>query len=225
MNMHIQERALPTWYREFKNIFRAGAGHCFILSGDVHGVTAMHGASQLGFMKAKLHTERRDIVMYYHRAVGIQFSLPSERTAALHILGPDWSLPASSEDLLAALDSSGVAAEANQQEGDAFSAARTTRQVFAILEYLLRHPLAQGRIALIIDGADLICPATSKATMREDQLELLAKLVYWGHDSSLGAQNNPVFLLSPQLHDLHPDLRSGDSGYKFIELDTIPCFV
>lgn len=214
---NTQEEALPSWYREFINIFRAGAGHCFLLSGDVHGVTDMRGASQLGFMKAKLHSERRDIVIYYHRATGIQFSLPSERNAALQILGPDWTLPPSSDDLMTALDTAGIASAANQ-ESDAFNVARSPRQALAVLEQVLRHPLARGRIALIIDGADLICPATSKATMREDQLEILAKLLYWGNDSSLGGQNNAVFLLSSQLDDLHPDLRSGDSGYKFIEL-------
>jgi transitional endoplasmic reticulum ATPase len=223
MNQSRQERdalVLPTWYREFINMFRAGAGHCFLLSGDVHGVTVM-GASQLQFMKAKLHEGRRDIVISYHRAVGIQFTLPSERSEALRLLGPDWTLPASDDDLLTALDSSGVAGSAYGAEGDIFSAVRNPRQAIAVLEALLRHPLANGRIALIIDGADLLCPATSKALMREEQLELLARLLYWGTDSSLAAQNNPVFLLSPRLSDLHPDLRFSASGYKLIEL-TLP---
>jgi transitional endoplasmic reticulum ATPase len=218
MVMHMQERTVsPTWEREFKNLFRAGAGHCFILSGDVHGVTAMGGASQLGYMQATLHTERRDIVIYYHRSMGIQFSLPSERAAALQMIGPEWMLPASSSDLLAALDSSGVAG-ASSSEGDVFSAAHSPRQALAVLEHLLRLPLANGRIALILDSADLIMPAANKATMREEQLELLAKLLSWGNDSSLGAQNNPVFLLTSQLHDLHPDLRASDSGYKLIDI-------
>ncbi len=218
MSMELHDGISPTWYREYSSIFRAGAGHCFIFCGDVHGVTSMRGASQLGFMQGILHTNRRDIVIYYHRAVGIQFPLPSMRAAAIDILGPDWTLPPSSDDLLAALDSSGVVSGTTQSESDVFSSARNPRQALTVLEYLIRSPFAKGRIALIIDGADLIWPATSKATMRDDQLELLAKLLYWGNDSTLGAQNNPVFLLSPQLQDLHPDLRSGDSGYKLIEL-------
>lgn len=218
MSMEFPDEFSPTWYREYTSIFRAGAGHCFILCGDVHGVTSMRGASQLGFMQGILHTSRRDIVIYYHRAVGIQFPLPSMRAAALDILGPDWTLPPSSDDLLAALDSSGVTSGAMSSEGDVFHSARSPRQALTVLEALIRSPSATGRIALILDGADLIWPATNKATMRDDQLELLAKLLYWGNDSTLGAQNNPVFLLSPQLQDLHPDLRSGDSGYKLIEL-------
>ena len=219
MEMQRQEEmAIPKWYREFISIFRAGAGHCFLLSGDVHGVADMYGMSQLAFMKAKLHTERRDIVIYYHRAVGIQFSFPSERAAALQILGPDWTLPPSSEDLLAALDTAGVASGPTQSDQDVFGSARSPRRALAVLEALLRHPLAVGRIALILDGADLICPATSKATMREDQLEVLATLLYFGNDANLAVQNNPVFLLSPQLEDVHPDVRSGESGYKFIEV-------
>lgn len=218
MSLQIQDRVLPTWYREFLSVFRAGAGHCFILCGDVHGVTSMKGASQLGFMQGILHTEKRDIIIYYHRAVGIQFPLPSMRSEALAILGPEWTLPSSNDDLLAALDASGVVSGVAQSQGDVFSSARSPRQAMVVLEYLLRSRLARGRVAVIIDGADLICPATSKATMRDDQLALLATLLYWGNDSSLGVQNNPVFLLSPQLSDLHSDLRASDSGYKLIEL-------
>ncbi len=215
MSKNVQRKTLPTWYREFRTLFRAGAGHCFILCGDVHGVTSLQGASQLRFMQGILHTNTRDIIAYYHRAIGITFALPSMRAAALDILGPNWSMPSSEEDMLtAALDASGIAS--TQVQGDAFSTARRPRQALTVLEALLRS--ANGRVAVIIDGADLICPATSKASMTEDRLSLLATLKYWGNDVSLGQQNNPVFLLSPQLNELHPDLRISDSGYKVVEL-------
>src|SRR5581483_8379749 len=81
-----QPEVLPGWYREFRTLFDAGAGHCFILYGDVHGVTSMRGASHLRFMQGILHDERRDIVVYYHRAIGITFPLPSMRTQALELL-------------------------------------------------------------------------------------------------------------------------------------------
>ena len=215
MSKNVQRKTLPTWYREFRTLFRAGAGHCFILCGDVHGVTSLQGASQLRFMQGILHTNTRDIIAYYHRAIGITFALPSMRVAALDILGPNWSMPSSEEDMLtAALDASGIAS--TQVQGDVFSTARRPRQALTVLEALLRS--ANGRVAVIIDGADLICPATSKASMTEDRLSLLATLKYWGNDVSLGQQNNPVFLLSPQLNELHPDLRISDSGYKVVEL-------
>jgi transitional endoplasmic reticulum ATPase len=212
---HQLPEASPTWYREFRKLFRAGAGHCFIISGDIHGVTSI-GASQLRFMQSILHTDSRDVIAYYHRAVGITFPLESMRTRALEILGPDWTLPPSDDHLLAALDASGIVSGAASQ-GDVFQSARNPREALAVLEHLLREDTARGRVAVIIDGADLICPATNKAVMRDDQLSLLATLLYWGNDSRLGKQNNPLFLLTPRLSDLHPDLRTSDSGYKVIE--------
>ncbi|GCE09211.1 hypothetical protein KDAU_65400 [Dictyobacter aurantiacus] len=217
MDQQMQE-ALPAWYREFSTLFGAGAGHCFILYGDVHGVTSLRGASQLRFMQGILHTERRTIIAYYHRAIGITFPLPSMRTEALALLGPDWTVPAADDDLSAALDAAGLPGRI-APAGDVFSGARRPREALAILEALLRAggPESRGRVAVILDGADLICPATSKAVMRDDQLSVLATLQYWGLDSSLGKQDNPVFLLTPRLSDLHPDLRTSGSGYKVIE--------
>ncbi|GHO82292.1 AAA family ATPase [Dictyobacter formicarum] len=217
MDQQMQE-ALPAWYREFSTLFGAGAGHCFILYGDVHGVTSLRGASQLRFMQGILHTERRTIIAYYHRAIGITFPLPSMRTEALALLGPDWTVPTSDDDLSAALDAAGLSSR-TALASDVFSGARRPREALAILEALLRAggPEMRGRVAVILDGADLICPATSKAVMRDDQLSVLATLQYWGLDSSLGKQDNPVFLLTPRLSDLHPDLRTSSSGYKVIE--------
>lgn len=207
---------LPGWYREFRALFSAGAGHCFILYGDVHGVTSMRGASQLRFMQGILHDGCRDIVVYYHRAIGITFPLPSMRALALDLLGPDWSPPLAENDFAAALDASGLIGRSTSQQ-DVFSSARRPREALTVLEALLRAEQARGRVAVILDGADLICPATSKAAMRDDQLSLLATLQYWGLDSRLGQQDNPVFLLTPRLSDLHPDLRTSGSGYKVIE--------
>ena len=212
----------PTWYREFSKLFGAGAGHCFILYGDIHGVTPM-GVSQLRFMQSILHSEHRDIIVYYHRAVGIQFPLDSMRTEALTILGPNWIAPPSDDDFSAALDATGITA-LRRHQADAFSSMRRPREALALLEALLRAENAKGRVAVILDGADLICPATSKALMRDDQLSILATLQFWGSDSSLGKRDNPVFLLSPRLSDLHPDLHTSGSGYKAVEqlLPTLP---
>jgi transitional endoplasmic reticulum ATPase len=217
MSTNAQGKALPAWYREFLKLFRAGAGHCFILCGDVHGVTSLQGASQLRFMQGILMTQTRDIVVYYHRACGITFPAPSMRRLALDIVGRDWApRPAESDPFTAALSASGVVA--SMPQGDVFSRARSPREALLVLEHLLLSPLARGRVAVILDGADLICPASHKAVMREEQLALLAKLLYWGTDSHLVAQNNPVFLLVPRLGDLHADLRDANSGYKVIEL-------
>ena len=218
MNRLGASQVLPSWYREFRTLFRAGASHGFILCGDVHGVTSLQGASQLRFMQGILHTEARDIIVYYHRALGITFPFPSMQEQALELLGPDWESPSSRNDpFTAALRASNIS-PGDLPQRDVFRSAQRPHDALVLLEQLLRAPRARGRIAVIIDGTDLICPATSKAVMTEDRLALLATLQYWGNDSSLGSQNNPIFLLSPRLGDIHVDLRASDSGYKVIDL-------
>ncbi|WP_052889492.1 ATP-binding protein [Thermogemmatispora carboxidivorans] len=216
--MELSRKALPTWYREFLTLFRSGASHGFILTGDVQGVTALQGISHLRFLQGTLHTDARDIVLTYHRAVGITFALPSMRERALALLEPALAAPAG--PLVTALNAGLPAAAAGGavHQEDLFSSARRPAQALAIIDQLLRHPAACGRVAVILDGVDLICPGPLVAPMSEERLALLATLLYWGQDVSLGRQNNPIFLLSPRLSSLHPDLRANASGYRVIEL-------
>ncbi len=54
--------------------------------------------------------------------------------------------------------------------------------------------------------------------MAADARTLLVLLQSWGIDRSLGNCNNPIFLLTRNLDDLHGDIRARTSGYKAIEL-------
>jgi transitional endoplasmic reticulum ATPase len=214
---------LPSWYRELSLIFRSGAAHAFLLCGDVHGVTALQGQSQLRFLQRVLQSEQRDIIVSYHRAAGITFPLPSMREKALHLLGPDWSPPTSTDSLSQAFEQALSSAGVNPPVGASgpahvFATAQKPDQALVLLEQLLRAPQARGRVAVVIDGADLICPATNKAMMSEDRLTLLATLLHWGQDPRMAEQANPICLLTSQIQDMHPDLRASDNGYRTIEL-------
>src|SRR6267142_1139137 len=104
----ITSIALPAWYREMVTFFNAGAGHCFLLTGDVHGVTSIHGKSQLRFMQEMLHTRAYEVVAYYHRATGITFLLPSMRERAVEILGAGWTPPVAHDRYAVALRQAGL---------------------------------------------------------------------------------------------------------------------
>lgn len=213
----------PVWWLEFRRLFQAGIAHCFVVSGDVNGVTAYHGFTQHSFLNAAL---TRDVVAWYHPATGITFPIPSMRETAVEILGPNWQPPATTDDRFAsALDAAGIPAV----ETDVFSSARTPAKALAILNDLLHspqavsqggteeHPVVQGRVAVILDRADLIIPATGKAQMTDERLAVLATLLSWGHDPTLVLQQNPVVLLTPQRREVHPDLLVSSSGYRGIE--------
>ncbi len=222
----IAQNVQPVWWLEFRRLFQAGMSHCFIISGDIHGVTAFHGLSQQRFLTAAL-AETRDVVAYYHPARGITFPTPSMRADALEILGPEWQPPASSDDpYAAALDE--IHIQATPQ--DVFASAKKPAQALAILDDLLHSPqatryetaddgspLIHGRVAVVLDQADLIMPMAQKAQMPDARLGVLATLLSWGHDPVLARQQNPILLLTPATGDLHVDLLESSSGYRLIE--------
>jgi transitional endoplasmic reticulum ATPase len=217
---------LPVWWREFRRLFQAGMSHCFVVGGDIHGVTAFHGLSQHVFLTGAL-AETREVVACYHPATGITFATPSMRSTALEILGPEWQAPTSLDDpYVAALDAMNLRASSP----DLFAAARKPAQALSILDELLHSPqatryetteqgrtLIHGRVAVLVDQADLVVPMASKAQMSDERLGVLATLLSWGHDPVLARQQNPVLLLTPSVSDLHADLLESSSGYRLIE--------
>jgi SpoVK/Ycf46/Vps4 family AAA+-type ATPase len=222
MSRHVSDLP-PVWWQDFRRLFQAGVAHCFLVGGDIHGVTAYHGQSQQVFLEGAL---TREVVVRYQPATGITFSLPSMRATALEILGPDWQPPPSSDDpYMAALDAAGVHAASR----DVFET-RKPAQALALLHDLLHAAsatryetqedgsvLVQGRLAVILDQADLIIPATGKAQMGDERLATLATLLSWGQDPVLARQQNPILLLTSHLEDIHSDLLVSSSGFRVIE--------
>lgn len=219
-----QYEVQPVWWLEFRRLFEAGLSHCFVVSGDIHGVTAFHGLSQQTFLSVAL-SGAREVVAQYHPATGITFPQPSMRDLALETLGPNWQPPASDDPYAAALDLAGVSAH----QEDVFAAARKPSKALAILDQLLHAPTAarcearsdgseqiQGRVAVVVDHADLIVPAATKAQLTDDRLAILATLLAWGQDPVLARQQNPILLLTALLSELHPDLLESSSGYRVI---------
>ena len=233
--------ALPNWAREFFDLFNAGAAHGFILCGDTGGST-VQGMPQRRFLEYVLLKAGWELVARYDRASGISFSggplftqelvrppnntssesLSEEaravlrRAAATRLLGgvsPASPAVGGSAALTAALSASGLGV---QPSGDPFSDARRPLDALVLLERLARVREARGKVAAIIEYADLLCPPQDKGMVSPDDRTLLVKLLSWAEDENLSRCDNPLFLVARNPFDLHPDLRAG--GYKQIEI-------
>lgn len=210
---------VPAWFDEYVATYVAGAAHSFILSGDIYGFTTS-GISQRAFLEAAL-AEKRDIVMRYDRARGFSFALDSMREKAAKLVTA--KTPRLSKDQSAMVDELNSffgeqGLETNLGSSDPFEGTPPPKAALQLLGELMRTPRAKGKVAVILDYAELICPQTDKPLMSSDDRDILATLLSWGQDTALGKNNNPIFLLVAQLPQLHVDLRSSGSGYKSIDV-------
>jgi hypothetical protein len=207
----------PAWFRQFQTSFVAGEAHAFIVSGDINGY-AYEGVTQRGLLVSSL-ASTREVVAIYTRGRGITFPAPSMREAAMRLLGMEAVGAAAANPLAAAL--AGLAGGQGAADDDPFTAARRPAAALDLLERLLLAAPAQGHIAVILDGADLISAALSvgKGAMSPDDRTVLATLRHWATDRQIARSDTPILLFSRELTDVHADLREATSGYKAI---TIP---
>ena len=210
----------PAWFDEYVTTFVAGAAHGFVLTGDIYGFTTS-GVSQRSYLEAAL-AEKRDIVVRYDRARGFSFALESMREKAAKLV--EVKGKQLSKDQTAMVDEissffGGQGLETNVNAGDPFAGQSPPADALRLLETLLRAPKAKGKVAVILDFAELICPnMEEKGVMSSTDRDILGILMGWGQDDSLGKCNNPLFLLVAKLSELHSDLRSSGSGYKVIDV-------
>ena len=85
-----------------------------------------------------------------------------------------------------------------------------------MLETLLQK--SSWRVAVIIEFAETIMPAADVTMMSPDDRTNLVTLSRWGADPEISARGNVAILLTQNLADLHPTLRSAASLYSAIEI-------
>jgi len=212
--------ALPpglTWYGEYDTSFRSGIAHGFILTGDVRGLNT-EGVSQRSFLISAL-AQKYKVVVLYNRALGFSFPpvLESARQAANEFLSMQ---PAGQSARVSALREQ-VRQSMNspvETSNDQFSGVPRPLEAVRLLERLLRSEKARGQVAVIIDHAEHLCPNQDKPLMPPEDRDVLITLLTWGQDPAMGNCNNPIFLLSSQLAELHGDLRSSGSGYRVLDV-------
>ncbi|MGH2505871.1 MAG: AAA family ATPase [Ktedonobacteraceae bacterium] len=204
----------PAWYQDYYTSFLSAEAHSFLLYGDVVGL-AHENVSHRGFLIAQL-AQRRNVIVNYDIARGFTFPDPSMRENALALLNT--SLPGQPvevdpfEQALA-----GVGGSQGNKPNDPFQVNKPL-QALRLIEQLLRAENGRGQVAVLIEYADALLPPSPKSQMAGDQMTMLVLLQTWARDSGLSRQDNPLFLLTRNLEDLHADLRRSSAGFKAVEI-------
>ena len=229
----LGERATTAWVEQFQASFRAGEAHAFVLHGDIEG-TAYEAYAQRTLLRAAL-LQRCEVVAAYTLCGGIEILGEDEeievdgrrvtrRQRALDLVGLGGGEPgAPASPLAAALAGIGPAAIVGPGGApappDPFAAAgRSPVEALALLGRLL---LADKRVGVIVDWADTVCPAPAtggKGAMSPEDRRVLVALLKMAKNERISKLGNPIFLLTRDIAELHPDLRAADSGLKAIEL-------
>lgn len=211
----------PAWFAVYKETWGAGAAHAFLLTDDVYGYSPA-GISQLEHLGFLLG-QKREVVVFYNRARGFRF-------ADEGISGPKTMRPkagkwlegraAPPQDAMAAALSSVMGGSPQQApSADPFSAPMGVVDALRLIEQLMLAKESRGRVAVVIEQAELICPQIDqKGVMSAADREILGLLFSWGRDRGLQGSNNPLFLVAARLDELHGDLRGSGSGIKVIDL-------
>lgn len=212
-----------SWFENVLTSFAAGEAFCFTLTGDVSGYMPAHTSyvtTRRYLLSACAGLNRSKggrIVITYSAAAGIQFPLDgpeqTQRKEAVSFL----SVPPQKQQN-AALQSAlaGIGPQATQ--ADPFDSARDPGAALTVVGNLLRASQAKERIVVLIEFGDYLVPPADKATMPPSQRQTMVTLLSWAQDMALAQQNNIIIVTSPQIDDLHGDLRSSGSGWKHIAI-------
>jgi len=180
---HPPAHRLPPWAAEAVALYESNAASQFILHGNVNDRFALPGPAadlvDLTTFLRRVLLPRFDVVLGYDLGGGLRVEQGAEAFAR-------W--PSAGE----------------------LAAARTPRQAVETLTHFFRYcaTLAEvGReklqVGCVIRAADLLAPPPSGSPSYE--LNALALLIReWGCDPALTAHPLATFLLTENLHDLHP---------------------
>ena len=204
----------PKWETDFTNKFRHRIAHAFIMHFNVNDYVAA------GFRLKALLTQRmarRQAVVYYSLAKGITFADQRSEDNFAQLMGLDTDT--APDPILAAAGVTG-------SNGDGLQLPKAPAQALALLERFLKMPPTDGDIeekpvyvgAVIIEFAELLVPANDIATMPQAERVILETITRWGYNPEIMAAGNPVIMLTSNLAQIHPMVRSASSKWESIEI-------
>jgi transitional endoplasmic reticulum ATPase len=199
--------ARPKWATQVIELHETAVAQAFILHFNVRDYASPDALILVPDYLVQL-LAKRDVVAIYSRDKGIEFGSDGQKQRALGILGLNQGQD--NDPALAALRATGFASQASEVNlpSDPASA-------LPLLDTLMR---SDSRVAVIVDGAELIIPAADIATMQPPDRVALATIRRWGNDTQISQSGNMAFLITNNLSNLHPDLRAASAKFEAIEV-------
>jgi SpoVK/Ycf46/Vps4 family AAA+-type ATPase len=186
------------WYNEIARKWQSGIAHVFLLYGNTSDTVDGRNCVQDLLVRSGL-CARRDVVILYDRSSGITFPLETHRQAFYQALGTD--VP-DDDDMLP------------REPAGALRLIERVLRKTKEGENGVRIPFA----AAIISFAETICPANDISNMSGDDRTVLVTLQRWARDQEMVAIGPPVFLITENLTDIHPALRSASARVEAIRI-------
>ena len=194
----------PAWFAQFRAAYASASAFILHLNTADYAVP---GLPLRAYLCKKLAS--REIIAIYNRAEGITFPLPTMERKARELLNMDGSKRSdAAANPLAAL---GIPLPDSQPQ----EWPRDPAAALPMLEKLLK---SSAQVAVLIEYAETVLPATDTAAMSPADRTNLVTLARWGVDSGIQATGNLAFLIAGNLADLHPAVRAASACWKAIEI-------
>ncbi|HVA92954.1 MAG TPA: LAGLIDADG family homing endonuclease, partial [Chloroflexota bacterium] len=232
------ERAETPWMTQLLTKYNNAEAHTFILHLNVQDYVVL-GRTLPEYLVNRF--ARQDLVIFYDITQGITFPMDtmtlrpegmiSQEQLAKRLLGGT-APPDDNRDMMAALAAMGGVPGTKT---DALP--RAPADALPILERLLsfagNHPIRSEerrkrgetagqpdpvRVTVVIDYAESLVPAADWATMRDADRAAVVTLQRWALDKRIGDNNSMALLVTRNLADLHPAIRSASAKCEPIEI-------
>jgi transitional endoplasmic reticulum ATPase len=220
----------PEWASELTIKYQSNISHAFLLHGNVQDyVAGLAGQSLKGYLTDSFRG--RDLVVSWDRANG--FTLPTQkmRQKFIEIAGiPVPNQPGAAQPPARSLASglNRTAAPANANLAAILGKIRNPSDALDALSQVLhwRPPkrVEDGqevedpfRVAVVLDYAESIAPATDAAAAENDRAALVT-LSSWGRERLIGDHEHILVLIVNELSDMNERLRRSSARWEHIEI-------
>ena len=223
----------PAWANELAIKYQSNIAHAFLIHGNVPDyVGGLAGQTLKNYLIESFAS--RDLVICWDRASG--FSLPTAKMRQTFVDIAGIPIPGGTPlgTGTSSVRGSGLASGLNRAAASTGSAdlaailekIRKPEDALDALSRVLhwRPPRKSSgeepdpfRVAVILDYAESVAPATEAAASEIDRTTLVT-LNSWGRDRAIGDREHIIILIANELHDLNERLRRSSARWEHIEV-------
>lgn len=214
--------SLPSWVEPLSVKYISGVAHSFILHFNVNDVIAPGVTLPKYLLKLLMgspDSPLMDVIVYYDRARGIQFPLPSMKQRFVDVLGlaeKDQEADAMLSAITKSLGTSNIKI-GDKDLRDDVELPRQPGQALPLIDRLLHTN--KLRSAVVVFAAETIVPEADVAVMSPEDRTNLVTISTWGNDPEIAKTGNIIVLVTGNLTDIHSQVRAASSKFESILVD------